>query len=229
MSEDNPGEKAAMMRQLREFSDRQAATTASRVDILCERFGMVQHPTMRFAVALIDYMVDEYFPWGERTEPITKESDMASAFALASILVRRCSFAHVPDEVWHELSGTLDGYPQEGVDPKTGKKIMVMPDREYDDEGSAIPKLDDGTVPRSWYRWVAVKLDLPLRSDWPQIDHDVRAIARWWGETDNDHALAHRLYVIAETIRWGYRGLERDGIDVEPPPPPITDGQHRKL
>ena len=127
---------------------------------------------------------------------------------------RGYSFSDVSDEVWHELAGVLDGYAEQGVDPKTGEPIMVLPMQDYDREGHAIPKLDDGPVPDSWYMWVAAKLGLIVRSDWQQPDHDVRAIAALWGEEENDNALAHRLYNITDTVRWGHRSLERDGSEV---------------
>ena len=59
--------------------------------------------------------------------------------------------------------------------------------------------------------WAAAKLGPIVRSDWQQLDHDVRAIAALWGEEeDNDHALAHRL--ITDTVRWGHRSLERTEV-----------------
>ena len=222
-----PAEEAALMRQLKESWDAQDAHDRSQIDIMCERWGLVQHPTVVIAAKLVTHMLEEYFPWGERTQPLVAESDVASAFMRASLFARRYSFADVPDEVWHELSGVLDGYAEKGVDPKTGETIMLLPVQDYDDEGFAIPKLDDGEVPASWYMWVAAKLGLILRSDWKQLDHDVRAIAALWGEEENDHALARRLYDIAETVRWVHRRLERDGLPT-PPPPPTTDGNHRR-
>ena len=152
---------------------------------------------------------------------------MASAFMRASLFARPYSFSDVSDEVWHELSGVLDGYAEQGVDPKTGEPIMVLPMQDYDPKGHAIPKLDDGPEPASWYMWVAAKLGLILRNDWEQLDHDVRAIAALWGEEDNDHALAHRLYNITDTVRWGigpWSGTEvRSDGSYHPP----SQGPHR--
>ena len=194
--EPKPCEIAAMMRQLQESGDVLDAHERSRIDIMCERWGLVQHPTMFIDAKLATHMVEEYFPWGERTQPLVAESDLASAFMRASLFARTYSFADVPDEVWHELSGVMDGYAEKGVDPKTGEEIMTLPMQDYDSEGFAIPKLDNGLEPASW-------------CDCEQVDHDVRAIAALWGEEDNDHAPAHRLYDTADTVRWGHRRPER--------------------
>ena len=93
-----------------------------------------------------DAYVEEWFPWGERTQPLVAESDVASAFMRASLFARRYSFSDVPDEVWHELSGVLDGYAEKASIPRPASDL-VLPMQDYDAEGYAIPKLDDGQCP----------------------------------------------------------------------------------
>ena len=77
-----------MMRQLAESFDAQDAHDRSQIDIMCERWGLVQHPTMFIGAKLVTHMVEEWFPWGERTHPLVAESDVASAFMRASLFAR---------------------------------------------------------------------------------------------------------------------------------------------
>ena len=59
-----PGEEAHMMRQLAESFDAQDAHERSQIDIMCERWGLVQHPTMFIGAKLVTHMVEEWFPVG---------------------------------------------------------------------------------------------------------------------------------------------------------------------
>jgi hypothetical protein len=161
----------------------------SRIDILCERWRIVQHPGSLSAYKLVEPIIDDFLPWDDRLEPLIPEARAREAFTFVDRFTRQHDFAAIdPDKLGAVRAIVLGSMKDGSLDEATFDDAwpLMFPDR---------PAPDD------YYAWAAQELGLQLDR---QFDADIRHLAHYWGDDDDGTGLAYRLYCTVEAVQWGF-------------------------
>ena len=113
-----PEQMAAYMSQ---SFDNEMHRAHSRLDLICEKWGIVQHPGSLAAYRLAEHYLDDWFSHGDRREPLIPEPLVHELFAFTDRFCRDYDFASVTKERLSAVSEVVLGEPQQVESPRAGE------------------------------------------------------------------------------------------------------------